>query len=132
MGGPAWLLCVVLPGPRAVWRDRGRTHLLGLRGWTWSLCLRLRLVPMGAGGLPSADGPVERRVAPARSIAINYNVSSLWLMGRRGRWSHVDNLVGRGRGLRALRLARRLGAALLAAAFPPPWVAPEPETQAIG
>ena len=29
-GRPAWLLWVVWPGPRAVWCDPGRTHLLGL------------------------------------------------------------------------------------------------------
>eukprot|EP00967_Tisochrysis_lutea_P010805 scaffold12296_cov27-Tisochrysis_lutea.AAC.4 len=35
-----------------------------------------------------------------------------WLLGRRRRWRHVDVLVGRCGGLRALR-CRRLGAALL-------------------
>ena len=41
MGGPAWLLDVVWPGPLAVLRDEDRAHLLGLRGRTRPLRLRL-------------------------------------------------------------------------------------------
>ena len=75
-GGPAWLLCLLWPGPRAVWRDRSRTHLCGLRGRTRSL--RLRHLHGHWGGHPrrGAGGPKGSRWGAApRSMATNYKVS---------------------------------------------------------
>ena len=70
-GRPAWLhgchgWCGRGHGPRAVWRDRSRTHLLGLGGRTRPL--RQRLLH-GHWGAPSAGGPKEkeRGVAAARA-----------------------------------------------------------------
>ena len=55
-GGPAWLSCVVWPGPRAVWCDRSRTHLLGLRWRTLSLRASTATAPWGLGSRPRRGG----------------------------------------------------------------------------
>ena len=57
-GVQAWLLCVMWPGPRAVRRDRGRAHLLGL---CWRMrSLHERLLYAEWRGL-LCGGPKQRR-----------------------------------------------------------------------
>ena len=69
--GCVW--CVVWPGPRAVWRDLGRTHLLGLRGRTRPLRQSPAIGPWGQEGAALGGGPRgEGSHAGARSIATKY------------------------------------------------------------
>ena len=66
---PAWLQWLVWPGPRAMRRDRGRAHLLGLCGRTRSLRLRQLHGCRGGprdGGPEGEVGSGERRRAPWR------------------------------------------------------------------
>ena len=86
-GGPAWLLGMVWPGPRAVWRDGDRA--LTCSASAGGLGRFASDNATGTWGAPSGGGPKERGVAAAPSIATKYKLSCIRADGSKWRREQV-------------------------------------------